>query len=171
MSAEEFSRRLRHLRNQNDWTVQEMSEMTGIPKRTLDKYMLKENAPQPGLDAIVRIASGLGVSLDWLLLGEEAHAKSWGRIVRLSTRAILAPFLESFVSAYDVTGDPETRALLIGNGKIMGHTPEELALDLAIASGIRAQELSALQPTDDRLRIGEVATGLKARQARINDET
>ena len=170
MSAEEFSRRLRHLRNKNDWTVQDMSEMIGIPKRTLDKYMLKEDAPQPGLDAIVRIAKGLGVSLDWLLLGEEAHAKSWGRIVRLSTRAILSPFLENMVATYYRTDDPELRALLIGNGKIMGQAPENLALDLAIASGIRAEELSALQPTDDKLRIGEVATGLQARQAQSNGE-
>lgn len=170
MSAEEFSRRLRHLRNKNDWTVQEMSEMTGIPKRTLDKYMLKGDAPQPGLEAIVRIASGLGVSLDWLLLGEEAHAKSWGRIVRLSTRAIIAPFLENIVTAYDRTDDPEVRALLIGNGKIMGQTPDEVALDLAIAAGIRAEELSILQPTDDQLRIGEVATELKARQVQNNGE-
>lgn len=143
MSSEGFSRRLRHLRNKHDWTVQEMSEMTSISKRTLDKYILKEDAPQPGLDAIVKIAPGLGVSLDWLLLGEEAHAKAWGRIVRLSTRAILAPYLEGLVTAYDASDAPEVRASLIGNGKIMGQAPADLAFDLAISAGIRAEELSA----------------------------
>lgn len=146
MSAADFSRRLRHLRNINDWTVQEMAEMTGVPKRTLDNYMLKKNAPQPGLDALVKIAVGLGVSLDWLLLGEEFHALSQGALVRLTTRAAAIPFLQSLVVQLNgLKDDPKYWPVFFGEGKLAGQTPEELAIEIANEAGRRAEFVS-LQP-------------------------
>lgn len=61
--------RLRHLRDSKGWTVSEMAYRTGIPKRTLDKYMAREGASLPGLEALALLSKGLGVSLDWLVFG------------------------------------------------------------------------------------------------------
>lgn len=147
----EFSRRLRHLRNINDWTVQEMAEMTGVPKRTLDNYMQKKNAPQPGLDALVKIASGLGVSLDWLLLGEEVHALSQGVLVRLSTRAAALPMLQNVaLTLNSAKDDPEHWNELYGDGKIFGRTPDELAIEIANEAGRRA-ELASFRPVRNEI--------------------
>lgn len=149
----EFSRRLRHLRNINDWTVQEMAEMTGVPKRTLDNYMQKKNAPQPGLDALVKISIGLGVSLDWLLLGEEVHALSQGVFVRLTTRAAALPFLQSLRIHIDQTKDqPDFWSTLFGDGKLMGLTPEQLALEIANEAGRRAEIISIRPVRNETMR-------------------
>lgn len=65
----EISTRLRQLRDSKGWTVSEMSYRTGLPKRTLDKYMAREGASLPGLEALSSLSKGLGVSLDWLVFG------------------------------------------------------------------------------------------------------
>lgn len=65
----DISTRLRHLRDSKGWTVSEMAYRTGIPKRTLDKYMAREGASLPGLEALSSLSKGLGVSLDWLVFG------------------------------------------------------------------------------------------------------
>lgn len=61
------SARLRELRENRRITTQIMSDATGIPKRTLESYMLRKNAALPGLEALKRLSVGLGVSLDWLV--------------------------------------------------------------------------------------------------------
>ncbi len=75
-----MSERLRRLRENRRLTTQAMSDATGIPKHTLESYMLKENAAQPGLDALKHLSGGLGVSLDWLIFGEGRSAGRTGSI-------------------------------------------------------------------------------------------
>jgi transcriptional regulator with XRE-family HTH domain len=75
MMASDLAQRLRTLRDRERWTVADMAYKTGIPKRTLDKYMLREGASLPGFEAVLALSQGLGVSLDWLLLGEERSAE------------------------------------------------------------------------------------------------
>ena len=54
----EIALRLRKLRDQSGWTVADMAERTGIPKRTLDKYMLRTGASLPGFDALCSLSKG-----------------------------------------------------------------------------------------------------------------
>lgn len=46
-----------------------MADATGVSRRTLESYMRRENPPLPGLETLGQISQGLGVSLDWLVMG------------------------------------------------------------------------------------------------------
>ena len=50
--------------------VKELAYKTGIPKRTLDKYLLS-NANMPPADKAVLIAQALDVSVEYLVTGKE----------------------------------------------------------------------------------------------------
>lgn len=54
--------------------MQEMAERCGLPKSTLESYM-KPVPKRPGLEALLAIADGFDVSLDWLV-GRSASAVS-----------------------------------------------------------------------------------------------
>jgi len=51
--------------------VKELAYATGIPKRTLDKYLLA-NGAMPAADKAVAIAHTLGVSVEYLVTGKKA---------------------------------------------------------------------------------------------------
>ena len=55
----------------NGMLVKELSAATGIPKRALDTYLLSTNASMPPADTAVKIAHALGVSVEYLVSGEE----------------------------------------------------------------------------------------------------
>lgn len=48
--------------------VKELSDKTNISKRTLDNY-LRENASSPTIENAVKIASALGVTVEYLVTG------------------------------------------------------------------------------------------------------
>ena len=50
--------------------VKELAAMTGISKKTLDNY-LNARKYMPSADAAVKIAQALGVSVEYLVTGEE----------------------------------------------------------------------------------------------------
>jgi len=50
--------------------VKELAELSGINRRTIDNY-LRENGSVPSADAAVRIAGILGVTVEYLITGEE----------------------------------------------------------------------------------------------------
>lgn len=52
-----------------DMRVKELSEKTGISKHTIDHY-LAENSSEPLAEAAVKIAQALGVSVEYLVTGE-----------------------------------------------------------------------------------------------------
>ena len=58
----------------NGMLVKELAALAGIQKRALDTYLLSENASMPPADAAIRIASVLGVSVEYLITGEELSA-------------------------------------------------------------------------------------------------
>ena len=93
MAAGSISDRLRQLKEQNGWTAQEMADRIGMSRRTLESYMRREKAPQPGLEALKQIATGTLVSLDWLVLGD-AHSRLSGvLLVRLAAERAALPVL------------------------------------------------------------------------------
>jgi transcriptional regulator with XRE-family HTH domain len=51
--------------------VKELAESSGIHKRALDTY-LREKASMPPADAAVSIARALGVTVEYLVTGEES---------------------------------------------------------------------------------------------------
>lgn len=57
--------RLKHLREQRDLTQDELSEMLGIGYAQMNRY--ENGKTEPGPEAIVKIASALEVTTDYLL--------------------------------------------------------------------------------------------------------
>jgi len=53
-----------------DMRVKELAELSGIKKQTIDSY-LRENGYTPSAVAAVNIAKALGVSVEYLVMGEE----------------------------------------------------------------------------------------------------
>jgi len=54
--------------------VKELAYKTGIPKQTIDKYLLS-NGSMPPADKAVAIAHVLGVSVEYLVTGRKIHEK------------------------------------------------------------------------------------------------
>jgi transcriptional regulator with XRE-family HTH domain len=50
--------------------VKELAHKTGIPKKTIDKYMLT-NGTMPPADKAVKIAQALGVTTEYLITGKK----------------------------------------------------------------------------------------------------
>ena len=53
-----------------DILVKELAVLSGVNRRTIDNY-LRENGSVPSADAAVRIATALGVTVEYLITGEE----------------------------------------------------------------------------------------------------
>ncbi|MDR2144713.1 MAG: helix-turn-helix domain-containing protein [Treponema sp.] len=78
----------KNLRSELDYlglTVKELSAKTGIAKGTLDCY-LGLRSSMPPADIAVKIAGILGVSVEYLVLGEEKRARNsffpYGHVIR-----------------------------------------------------------------------------------------
>lgn len=52
--------------------VKELAAVSGIPKRALDTYLLHEKPSMPPADTAVKIARSLGVTVEFLVTGEDA---------------------------------------------------------------------------------------------------
>ncbi|GHU93071.1 transcriptional regulator [Spirochaetia bacterium] len=65
-----FRENLRQELSYNDMVVKELAESSGVHKRALDTYLCK-NASMPPADAAVSIARALGVTVEYLVSGEE----------------------------------------------------------------------------------------------------
>lgn len=132
----QVSNRLRELRDQNNWTVADMSERTGIPKRTLDKYMLRQGASLPGLEALCALSRGLGVSLDWLIFGAAAASESVELIADRTADNVVNLFAETLLH-HRREGRPD----LITDERILNMSPEEWAADLGLRAAEKARAL------------------------------
>jgi transcriptional regulator with XRE-family HTH domain len=68
--------------------VKELAQKTGIPKQTLDKYLLT-NGSMPPVDKAVTIAHTLGVSVEYLVTGRKLTAgKTWNQFLSPELRSI-----------------------------------------------------------------------------------
>ncbi len=63
----ELVNRLHSLRISRGLTIQQMAEKCGVPKSSLESYMKMSGAKRPGIDALIAIADGMEVSIDWLV--------------------------------------------------------------------------------------------------------
>jgi len=66
-SATDVASRLRALQERFGLTIQEMAARCGLPKRSLENYMKLKNAQRPGLDALIALADGMDISVDWIV--------------------------------------------------------------------------------------------------------
>ena len=66
----EFKTNLRAVLNSRNLTVKELSALTEIPKGTLDCY-LGARASMPPADIAIKIAEALGVTVEYLVSGQE----------------------------------------------------------------------------------------------------
>jgi transcriptional regulator with XRE-family HTH domain len=65
-----FRENLKQELSYNDMLVKELAESSGVHKRALDTY-LREKSSMPPADAAVSMARVLGVSVEYLVTGEE----------------------------------------------------------------------------------------------------
>jgi len=70
--------------------VKELSRATGIPKQTLDKYLLTDGS-MPSADKAVVIAHTLGVTVEYLITGRKIEsAKTQDQPLSPETRSIVS---------------------------------------------------------------------------------
>jgi transcriptional regulator with XRE-family HTH domain len=105
----DFKKNLRDELDYQGLTVKELSAQTGIAKGTLDCY-LGTRASMPPADAAVKIAQALGVSVEYLVTGEEAKK---GLIFQVANRQ-----LRSIMQISQGLGERD-RDTLLGLAKIL----------------------------------------------------
>lgn len=92
--------------------VKELSAKTGIKKYTIDNYLSSHNC-SPSAEAAVKIAAALGVSVEYLVTGNEIRTKM--------TLASLKPGLRSLIQAME--GLPERdRKIVLENALFLIET-------------------------------------------------
>jgi transcriptional regulator with XRE-family HTH domain len=95
--------------------VKELSAQSGIKKHTLDNYLNTHNAI-PNAEAAVRIAQVLGVTVEYLVTGDEKRQEK--------TLAALPPDLRLLVNAAEKLS-PKSRKLAIKLVKALKEQQEE----------------------------------------------
>ena len=86
-----FKQNLRSELNYLDLTVKELSSKTGIAKGTLDCY-LGARASMPPADIAAKIASALGVTVEYLVTGQEINKQD--KLLNHNIRSIIQIVLE-----------------------------------------------------------------------------
>lgn len=127
-----------------------MAERTGIPKRTLDKYMLRSNAILPGYDALISLSKGLGVSLDWLVFGAENFSQSSKLLASKAATQIAQDVFGAILRHLQEEGSVSSKS-----ESLCGLTPEMWAVDLGQRIGTAAEELAAAGVTLEELLLWE----------------
>ena len=65
-------RRLLLLKNDMDWTYQDMADLSGLPISTIKSYVFRGR--EPGAYSLAKMSRGFGVTADWLIgLTEERN--------------------------------------------------------------------------------------------------
>ena len=83
-----FNENLKAELEYNGMPVKELAHKTGIPKQTIDKYLLS-NGSMPTADKAVKIAQILGVSVEYLIDGEKSLInKTHNKYLSPETRSI-----------------------------------------------------------------------------------
>jgi transcriptional regulator with XRE-family HTH domain len=69
----------------NDISVKELASLSGLAKRAIDNYLRSANAAIPSAEAAVKIAHALGVTVEYLITGEDEAVP---REIRAITRKL-----------------------------------------------------------------------------------
>lgn len=142
----DLASRLRWLRQENGWTTAEMSYRCSIPKRTLEKYMLRDGASLPGVEALAAMSKGFGVSLDWLVFGSEIAGETIELLVNRSAAGAGTMVFETLLRYNAEGGRP-----IFSNDEILNMTVEQWAAEIGLRAGEIAKELAAKGQTKEQL--------------------
>ena len=127
-----------------------MAYLSGLPKRTLEKYMLRDGASLPGYDALVAMAKGFGVSLDWLVFGSDAASDVVALMVERCATETSQEVLDVIVREIIKAERPPLKDGELFNLTVeewasgIGHDAAELARQLA-KKGVTTQQLKLWQ--------------------------
>lgn len=141
----DIAARLRQLQTKQGLTLQEMADRCGLPKRSLENYMKPKDAQRPGVDALLGIADGLNVSIDWIVgRSEELGTPEF-------TREDYAVFCQSavlhvLIRILDAVKANPTGAIDVEAGRIMGYELHEVAA-VAMLDFVAISELQAGHPS------------------------
>lgn len=144
----------------------ELSRLTGIPRRTLEYYL---KGREPRAAQLLAIARAANVSLDWLITGEGGR-RPWADAAIASTyekrldRELLARVTDAIAKLYKTEGvylpDVDLGRLsadkyqeIIESGVLLEDYPAALAMAIA---GLRKQlRASAIDPASGKRRASE----------------
>lgn len=120
----ELVNRLHRLRISRGLTIQQMAEKCGVPKSSLESYMKMSGAKRPGIDALIAIADGMDVSIDWLV-GRAVDGHSH----QLSQKDYAIACFSVVTSLIDWMKKQQTRSNkpIIENNSIAGFDESEVA--------------------------------------------
>jgi transcriptional regulator with XRE-family HTH domain len=103
-----FGDNLRSELEYNDMSVKELAVLSGVQKRAIDNYLRKKDAAMPAADIAVKIAGALGVTVEFLMMGEEKQTPvEIRRIVRnlhkvtVRDRRLIVDLLNSMIERKD----------------------------------------------------------------------
>lgn len=91
--------RLHQLRVGKGMTINQMAASCGLPKSSLESYMRMSGAKRPGIDALISIAEGMSVSLDWLVGRTENIDKFEAEDYAVFCHSVVQRLLHSFLDA------------------------------------------------------------------------
>ena len=117
--------RLRHVQAEMGLTIQDMASQCGLPKRSLENYMNRKDPQRPGVDALIAIADGFNLSLDWIVGRTDEAASRF-------TKDDYAFFCYSTVLAVlrnivEVARDEPSLAVQADPDKVLGYEINEVA--------------------------------------------
>jgi transcriptional regulator with XRE-family HTH domain len=98
-----FRENLKNELTYNGMLVKELSAKTGIKKYTIDNYLSSHNC-SPSAEAAVKIAAALGVSVEYLVTGNEIRTKT--------TLASLSPSLRSLIQGMESLSERDQKIVL-----------------------------------------------------------
>jgi transcriptional regulator with XRE-family HTH domain len=146
--SSDVAARLRQLQATHKLTIQEMADRCGMPKRSLENYMRLKEPQRPGVDALIGIADGMGVSIDWIVgrsdgreVGEEER-----RRIALSMFRLMLEVLRDIEKVQAGQTEP-----LVKDGKVGPQSIEDFAVRMMLHFVV-AEKLFA-DPHFDTFRI------------------
>ncbi|NDW44389.1 helix-turn-helix domain-containing protein [Ruegeria sp. PrR005] len=115
--SSDLAKRLRTLQASEGLSIQEMAERCGLSKASLANYLRLKDPQRPGFDAVVAIANGMGVSIDWLagLAADSTPAKEAKYSDALMVFSVAHQLLVELEQLQNNTSKP-----IIQSGKVAG---------------------------------------------------
>lgn len=130
-----IAERLRALQVENGWSLQQMADVIGISRSSLQNHVRETKSQRPGVQALAQMARGLRVSSDWLLgltSSRDPYAEQGDRLslTELSAKLVIEQFIASANTVHKMK-QPGNGDLPFYNGMLFGVDPEVLSADYA----------------------------------------
>ncbi|QUH18700.1 helix-turn-helix domain-containing protein [Alkaliphilus sp. B6464] len=114
-----FSQRLKDLRSEGNYTLEEFSKILDLPAQTINRYELDQRTPK--IDTVDQIANKLNVSSDYLL--GKTDYKNWEELASNITQL---ESLESYISSLGYKIEPAYQGAVSGSSQ---EESERLAME------------------------------------------